>query len=337
MKNYRWRFGALFIMLAFSACKKSSNNQIKKNIDADVYVAGLDNGDAVYWKNGAETKLTNKCLQCYAQGIAVGTGGDIYVAGVKTYNGLDYMAVYWTNGTPSYLTDSTKGIESFANALSLSGSDVYVGGYIVSSGATWWKNGIAYPVNTQSAASGICVSGSDVYLGGETFLSAGTNAAYWKNGNIVTLTNADNTGHNGGSISSVFVSGNDVYVAGITRDAPTGNRNATYWKNGAATTLNTSSKDAIASSIYVDNGDVYVCGSENENGVYVAEYWKNNNMVKLSTSKSNATGIFVLNGHVYVSGNTIDGTGAAFATVWVDGSAIKIGAGNSQANGLFVK
>ena len=331
-----------YVSLFFSACKKNNNNPIKKAIDADIYVAGTDKGNAAYWKNGIETKLTNNCTECYANGIALGTNGDVYVAGVKAYNGRDYMAVYWANGTPTYLTDSTKGVESEAYGLYLSGNDVYVGGDIAfnaPSGATWWKNGLIYQVNDPaSAVSSIFVSGSDVYVAGETYLSVGSDAAYWKNGTVVKLTNADNADNNGGVVNSIFVSGNDVYTAGNTWDGLSDNScYATYWKNNIETKLNTSATYAMASSIYIDNGDIYVCGTESKNGVYVAEYWKNGKMITLATTKSDATGIFVLNGHVYVSGSITDETGAPIATVWVDGSAIKVGGSTSFANCLFVK
>ena len=55
MKIIPLLFTSLTITSFFASCKKSSNSTGSGNVD--VYVAGFDNGDLVYWKNGKENWL----------------------------------------------------------------------------------------------------------------------------------------------------------------------------------------------------------------------------------------------------------------------------------------
>jgi hypothetical protein len=331
---------ALCLVLAFTSCKKSSTPKTTST-GPDIYIAGLDDGMAVYWKNGAETKLTDKSSQAYGEAISVGSNGNVYVAGIKSVNKQNNaVGVCWTNGTPTYLSDSTQNINSYASSLYLSGSDVYIGGYTDNgtSYATYWKNGVATRVGgVNTIAGGVYLSGTDVYLGGESLLHIGSNATYWKNGTAVNLTNIDNAGDNGGSINATFVSGSDVYMVGDTYDYYSGNYCATYWKNGVATRITTTATDAHGIGIYVVGSDIYVCGYESDNGTEEAKYWKNGVEFNLSTSGSHALGIYVFNDYVYVAGYVEDTAGASVATLWINGQATQFGAEGSSGNAIFVK
>src|SRR5688572_533413 len=85
-------------------------------------------------------------------------------------------------------------------------------------------------------------------------------AAYWKNGNFVSLTNNSAMY---GIAKSITVSGNDVYIAGYER-----NNNGfpypivKYWKNGTEVSLTagTPYNYGLGNSIYVSGSDVYVAG-----------------------------------------------------------------------------
>src|SRR6516225_3211394 len=97
------------------------------------------------------------------------------------------------------------------------GSGVYVAGQTISPKtgnqvATYWKNGNpVYLTNgtTYAAAISIFVSGLDVYVAGEEYNSKNWPVEkYWKNGVPVILINCL-------SISSIFVSGTDVYACGL--------------------------------------------------------------------------------------------------------------------------
>jgi hypothetical protein len=58
------------------------------------------------------------------------------------------------------------------------------------------------------------------------------------------------------SVTSVYVSGSDVYACGQEGNS-TPNYDAGQWKNGAVTNLSTGAYIAWASSIFVSGTDVY--------------------------------------------------------------------------------
>jgi hypothetical protein len=102
--------------------------------------------------------------------------------------------------------------------------------------ATVWKNGVAqhYAMPEGSlteAVMSLFVSGDDVYAAGNCYYTTGTppykmGTLLWKNGALQHLSSPDGSG----SVSSVYVFGDDVYVFGDETidglDVPT------LWKNG---------------------------------------------------------------------------------------------------------
>jgi hypothetical protein len=142
---------------------------------------------------------------------------DVYVAG----HAKNVGACYWKNGQQIALSGGSKGS---AQSIAVSGDDVYVAGTFPSGSwvACYWKNGVLTALTDGKAEAGPranVVSGGDVYIAGYE----GNGACYWKNGEKIALT--------GGSVAhDIAVSGNVVYVAGITSIA--GTQAACYWKNG---------------------------------------------------------------------------------------------------------
>ncbi|MDR1415599.1 MAG: hypothetical protein LBI96_07295 [Odoribacteraceae bacterium] len=177
--------------------------------------------------------------------------------------------------------------------------------------------------NTPSPATGEPV---DVYVAGHfaDALGAYTGAVLWKNGVATPLA--------GGTVAySVFVSGDDVYVAGAER-VPGLPGVATLWKNGVATALTDGTRDAGACSVFVSGGDVHVAGTENNaDGNPVATVWKNGTAIVLSAAKiSFAYSVFVSGGDVYVAGSE-----NRVATLWKNGVATPL-AGGVMAHSVFV-
>jgi hypothetical protein len=158
--------------------------------------------------------------------------------------------------------------------------------------------------------------------GQEIKLSDGTNNAnatsIFVSNNDVYLAGSDNGAVywknnreirlSGGNATSIFVSGNDVYVAGSNgSDSP----NAVYWKNGIEVDLEKNNVYGNfgafgVNSIFVSGNDVYAAGFEGPNAVY----WKNGSEIYLTPSTIGTAG-FIHASSIYVSGQDvyIDGIG----------------------------
>ena len=211
---------------------------------------------------------------------------------------------------------------SVARSVFVSGPDAYVAGqkydpsqkkYV----ATLWKNGAPQYLETQFASSvgnSVFVSGGDVYVAGIQTKTERTDASYlsyngyatlWKNG-APQILGANNYR---GVINSVFVSGEDVYVAGAFDDAQ--GIPSIILKNGVPQP--TDFNNGYGLSVYVANGDVYVAGNKtsiSDRGKSIAMLWKNgvaqnlNENIKNVTGDAYATSVFVSNEEdVYVAGH----------------------------------
>src|SRR5690606_28370772 len=145
------------------------------------------------------------------------------------------------NGVATNLTNGA--VNANANALFVSGSDVYVGG-MEDLEARIWKNGVGTNVSGgfQSRVNSIFVSGNDVYAAGWLVSTTEFNAVIWKNGTLTKLTD----GSKYAGASSVYVANNDVYVGGYEYNNNTDKvLIAKMWKNGIAINLIDGIKDAL--------------------------------------------------------------------------------------------
>jgi hypothetical protein len=135
------------------------------------------------------------------------------------------------------------------------------------------------------------------------------------------------TDNSSGGAGIIYVSGSDVYVAGVEK-VDDGDR-ATYWKNGQPVRL--SNSPSKAESIYVRGSDVYVAGSEGAFGEPRATYWKNGQPVRLSNSLSAARSIYVSGSDVYVAGSD-----DLKATYWKNGQPVRLSNSDSRAESIYV-
>jgi hypothetical protein len=135
---------------------------------------------------------------------------------------------------------------------------------------------------------------------------------------------------------SVFVSGDNVYVAGCEFDA-NNKAIATLWKNGVPTAL---ADGTEACSVFVSGSDVYVAGSKRDApGKEIAMIWKNGKPTVLTngTNNSTAKSILVSGDDVYVAG-AVDLEVKARATVWKNGvpTTLPDSTKDAFANSIFV-
>jgi hypothetical protein len=115
----------------------------------------------------------------------------------------------------------------------------------------------------KSAKAPPLTGGPGVYI-----LANGTTDPHvWKDGKIFPI--------NDGFASSMYVSGNDIYLAGTNF-----NNRATLWKNGMAKELDT--VVSSASVVFVSGNDVYVAGTRGAEEAKRPVFWKNGELQSLN-------------------------------------------------------
>jgi hypothetical protein len=226
---------------------------------------------------------------------------DVYVVGFVGSGGTNSIAALWKNGVETKLAGSTQ--ISSANAIAISGNDVYIAGSISNGNnsfpvATYWKNGVAVKLSDSlpvTAGNAIAVVGNDVYVAGtENFV-----ATIWKNGVATWLDNGQVSGAYG-----IAVRGNDIYVSGYVSNGATGYY-PTIWKNGVETKLSDDNYGSIAYAVAVSGNDVYMVGPDND----FATIWKNGvpSTFDAKPSQYELFGMTVHGSDVYVVRNNVTG------------------------------
>ena len=245
---------------------------------SDVYVVGYEcKGDineyasnksiATLWKNGVPQYLTDGTKYAEAYSVYV-SDNNVYVAG---HDGE--IATLWKNGVAQNLTDGSQGAR--AKSVYVSGSDVYIVGfeckghfndyYMSNNGiAIFWKNGVAQNLTDGShraCANSVYVHGNDVYVVG--YVDIGEKYKYydekprlysiailWKNGVSQYLTD----GTNDAEASSIYVSDNNVYVAGY-ENIDLWHPVARLWKNGEIEKLSSEEGKAYCVFVKIDRSN----------------------------------------------------------------------------------
>lgn len=324
------------LILFTAACKK--NTSPDRELSPNVYLLGTVGDSVVSWKNGVARNIYSQRLIIYNFGSPslFVSGNDVYIPGNKPNNTTTYGTVplYWKNEIATVLPDSSG--DAITSSIFVSDNDVYVAGvtkYLVDTSHV--------PYTTPSAV----------------YPKFGQVATIWKNGVASTLPNFGTIGLVSGGqyavraysdyVSSIFISGNDVYASGGSRYY---GYNAKYWKNGVPTdltkgltysTVNGNLCYPTTTSISVSGNDVYVAGYQLTGiGSVTALYWKNGVATYLtrdSISGSMAKSIFVSGQDVYIAGyQNINNYSRAM--YWKNGvpTTLTTGTVSSSANSIFV-
>lgn len=300
MKNY-----FLLKVFAFTILLSSCNptdltpaDELNTINPSKIYIAGIYEGDACYWKDGVITMLKNvpgKSITSHASSIFV-SGNDVYCAGRVINNSIGYP-VYWKNGVENILSNTSGSVSS----ITVSGNDVYVLGN-QNQVPCYWKNGVLtlFNATSNSFANDLKVEGNDVYIAGSVTQSGQTSsrsAAYWKNGVLNILPKISN---NSCEATKLVVNNNDVYVCG----GEFGNQNqGICWKNG--NTEYRLGNGTKATGIEVFGKDVFISGSRFD--TYLnndkSKYWKNGVEYNVSnnTNETIATSIAIKSNNVFLT------------------------------------
>jgi hypothetical protein len=303
-------FYLLIIVIVQFGCSDNKDNspQYVPDENLNIHIVGNGNNGILWYKNVPTFSTANII---YYSGFL--NGLDVYIAGTVSTEGT-----YWKNGIPTTLSKPVGGIDSSADTIFVTGSDVYVGGWVGFTTNNYtpvlWKNNVpTILANSGGSADSVFVSGSDVYVAGHTYTNSNTKttAILWKNGVPITLATW-------GNASSVFVSGSNVFVVYQDHNANIGK----LWKNGVSTSLASPPYyyTPVGSDIYVNGSDVYISGyaypsPTSSNPVPVL--WKNN-VPTILANGGVAHCVYVSGSDVYVGGvEYISGT--KIGKIWKNG------------------
>ncbi len=288
------------IALAALACSSPSSAPPPEIRTPSVNVAGfIQNVDnqcfPCLWNDGTGTELETEPGSGVYYGTAV-SDGIAYVSG-----GFRGVACYW----------ACRLVPAAEGAVTADRVDLPQSG----------SNG--------ALAQSVFVDGNTVYLAGYEYnASYAGRACYWTHiiGSTDAVQHFLTDGSADAQVGAVYFRNGTLYMAGYYTNA-SGDRVACYWTDSgqSAVPLIVSDYDSEARSVFVDDaGTVYTAGYRSageEEDDMIACYWvgPGDRSVDLSASASDAAGILVDAGSVYVSGNDyVTADGLNRACYWTD-------------------
>ncbi|MFN8863165.1 MAG: hypothetical protein ACK5W1_02545 [Flavobacteriales bacterium] len=226
---------------------------------------------------------------------------------------------------------------------------VYICGRVNSGGfgdnyPRYWKDGEEHVIGdgSRGQAYEIVVNDEHVIIAGAVYDGNATIPCYWVDDEPTELLS-----YACGECLArdVFVVGdNDVHIAGRAMDEGVfgSNQKAMYLHNGVGVELTDGADPARAHGVHVYNGEVYVCGFEEDGsgGRRLAKYWVNGTEVVLGDDEENslANDIWVEDGDVYVVGyediyyEAID-TYIQRPVLWINGERQLLAGGDTMSEG----
>ena len=278
--------GAGTAVITASAGGKSAKCDI--SVEPSVF-AGIG---TVIWKNGEKIEVKNYNAPKTINSIFV-YGGNIYITGTKT--DITSGGGTSTEYSQAVVIKVECAIKDEANTL------------IFTDQIMERKGNASYGEDMFISSNG------DIYIVGYELAKNEYNNYYrravlWKNGKLQPVLSNSSVSQNAVA-SSVFVSGNDVYVAGNNGYWV----NDVVWKNGQPEILNSPPGDIDrlkAYSVFVFDGNVYVAGAAyfNHSSYTIPKQvlWKNNVPTVLDTDDTSFAELY----SVFVSGNDVYAAGS---------------------------
>ncbi|MBP6431989.1 MAG: hypothetical protein KA319_09490 [Ferruginibacter sp.] len=152
---------------------------------------GMQGNQAKIWTNGVPNNMTNGLYTSEAISIFV-SGTDVYVTGFLAPSYANDYVILWKNGQEMQI-DQGSFFFGLGKSVFVEDNDVHLVGSTDDKGASWWKNGraMALTSNSLSRANAIQVVGGTAYIAGTKFANDVVNgndvAAYWVDNLLVTL------------------------------------------------------------------------------------------------------------------------------------------------------
>lgn len=257
----------------------------------------------------------------------------------------DYVATYWHAGNAHRLGKT--GVTSDANSLFVSGNDVLIVGYEMSSSGKYtamlWKNNLATSLtdgNEDARANGVAVVGSDVYVVGQRKLPNNGNwiATLWKNGEPMSLSDPTTTN---ASAYDITVVGTDVYIIGESRILSELSSRHVYWKNGELSYLSNNEVGSGNQSITSSGNQVYMmwCGAYNSLGdsrVYYKDLLGSAELLTDSPDDTRGEDIKLKGTDIYIAGWISNAQNNLQAAYWKNGNQTLIGPENASSFGMAI-
>ncbi len=283
---------SLFVILLTISCSTVDDLNTSTQNPVDVYIAGVKNYSATYWKNN-QPYLLSGGDGGEATKICV-SNNNVHVLGKKTSDNWITEYLHWENGNLTNLNTAFNTPAQYVHSITdmeIVGNDVYFVGYtknpLISAEIyelVYWKNGVKTVldnnINNPTFQAKIKVVNNVIYVIGYT--SNCFNSCHG-----IYVNNAFQSVYVGDLLKDITVKENQVYVYGTNTSTNTG-----FYKNiatGVETNLTT------IPSVYkllFDNNNTYVADGVN--------IFKNNTQIYSSSFFSFYIDFIALNNNVYI-------------------------------------
>lgn len=243
------------------------------SISDKIYLAGITSGQEymVLELLGNEARSVEKFSTSGGNAVKASfmSGGEVFSVSNTASGNQSKAYIMWNGKTINDLTSSAT--SNHANAIWVWDDEMYVAG-VSGTTAVLWTNGKTTELEdgVTSAALDVCYANKQTYCCGYAVDGSGTrHARIWSSGGKVQIPAPMS------SISTIMVSGSNVWVAGTAPDGK-----AVAYKNAEQLPLN-SNNGAVANSIVAAGDNVYVAGTVTEGGAAKATLWVNGEPLSL--------------------------------------------------------